>query len=404
MNNSGLKASVGVAILTLVMGGTAFAGGFSRGTADTDLIYEDGNFNMRAGVTYVSPQRKFTQNPTAALVGTDYAEDYVIPSAAIKLNLWDNFRCVGTGVQNNGGSAKYAAPLPGGKVLEEFTTYEAALTCGVGFDAGQGKFWLLGGGYSETFDYHRENFYGALGGARLDLDGQEYGYRIGAAYEIPEIALRGQVMYRSGTSYGADGLLTAPAGVLARALAQQGVPNALNPFAGLPAAAQVPVPAIGVGRLPQSVDIKFQTGIAPGWLAFGAVKWTDWSSNTTLDVRAAANGTQITSDKFYWRDGWTVTGGVGHKFNDMVSGLASVTWDRGVGTGWDLQSDTYTIAAGISLKDKLGGELRGGVGYTYISSAAETKYGPNSTVTDAGDQAVAAGHAVALNLGYSLKW
>lgn len=404
MNNSRLKALAGVGFLSLVMGGTAYAGGFARGTADTDLIYEEGNFNMRSGVTFVSPRREFTKNPRAALVGTSYTDDYVIPSAAIKFNLADNLRCVGTLVQNNGGSTKYAVPTFSNKTLEEFTTYESAATCGVSFDVGQGKAWLLGGGYVESFDYHRENFYGPLGGATLDLDGRKYGYRIGAAYEIPEIALRGQIMYRSGTSYGAGGMLTAPAGVLA--LATAGTPLAavfngvvLRDGPGAP----VPVDALGIGKLPQSVDIKFQTGIAPGWLAFGAVKWTDWSSNTTLDVRASLTGTQITSDKFFWRDGWTVTGGVGHKFNDAVSGLVSLTWDRGVGTGWDLQGDSYTVAAGASLKDKLGGELRGGVGYTYLASVTETKNFDPATGADL-NQAVKAGHAVALNLGYSIKW
>ncbi|MHA6643392.1 outer membrane protein transport protein [Mesorhizobium sp. A623] len=405
MNNSRLKALFGVSVLSLAMGGTAYAGGFARGTADTDLIYEDGNFNMRSGVTYVSPRREFSGNPNPTLVGTSYTEDYVIPSAAIKLNLTDNLRCVGTMVQNNGGSTRYDVPTVSGKILEEFTTYETAATCGVSFDAGQGKFWLLGGGYVETFGYHRENFYGPLGGAKLDLDGRKFGYRIGAAYEIPEIALRGQIMYRSGTSYGADGMISAPAGVLAAATAGTPLAAQFNQIVGLYGPTfQVPVDALGVGRLPQSVDLKFQTGIAPGWLAFGSLRWTDWSRTTTLDVRAAATGTPITVDKFYWKDGWTVTGGVGHSFNDTVSGLVSLTWDRGVGTGWDLMSDTYTVATGVSLKDVLGGELRGGVGYTYISSAAETKYGANPDITDLGDQSVKAGHAFALNLGYSVKW
>ena len=402
MMNSRLNTLLGTAFLSLVMSGAVYAGGFARGTADTDLLYEDGNFNMRSSVTYVSPTRKFTKNPNPALVGTNYTEDYLVPSAAIKFNFTDNLRCVGTHVQNNGGAVRYAFPTISGKTLEEFTTYETAGTCGVSFDAGKGKFWVLGGGYFEQFGYHRENFYGPLGDARLDLDGGKTGYRLGVAYEIPEIALRAQVMYRSGTSYGADGMLNAPAGVLAAALSRQGVPDAMNPFLAYPGTVQIPVPALGVGRLPQSVDLKFQTGIAPGWLAFGQVKWTDWSRTTTLDVRAASNGTPITSDLFYWRDGWTVTGGVGHKFNDMVSGLASLTWDRGVGTGWDLQSDSYTAAVGLSLKDALGGELRGGLGYTYLSSASETQYAEVPGIS--GNQAVKAGHAFAFNLGYNIKW
>jgi len=407
MNNSRFKALLGTTFLSLVMGGTAYAGGFSRGTADTDIIYEDGNFNMRSGVTYVSPRREYTKNFNPDLVGTSYTEDYVIPSAAVKLNLANNFRCAATFVQNLGGSSKYDAPTIGNKTLEEFTTYESAATCGVSFDVGPGKLWALGGGYVEALDYLRKNDYGALGGATLDLDGQRYGYRIGAAYEIPDIALRGQIMYRSGTDYGAEGTATAPRGVLFGALKAQGVPDISNPFAGGDPTAQTPVSAMGVGSLPQSVDIKFQTGIAPGWLAFGGVRWTDWSTLTTLDVRSTVGGVLLSSDKYFWRDGWTVTGGVGHKFNDTVSGLVSLTWDRGVSTGWDLQSDTYTVAAGASFKDKLGGELRTGIGFTYLTSAEETQYSlaaaPGS-LHFGSNSAVKAGYAVALNLGYNIKW
>lgn len=417
MNKSRVTLLTGTAFLSLALAGTAFAGGFSRGTADTDILYEDGNFNMRSGATYVSPHREFTRNPNPALVGTSYTGDYLIPSAAMKLNLADNFRCAGTFVQNTGGDARYAAPTASGKVLEEFTTYETAATCGVSFDVGPGKLWVLGGGYSESLNYERRNSYAALGlgeGA-LSLDGRKLGYRIGAAYEIPDLALRGQILYRSGTDYGVTGTATAPAEVLRRATAGtpyeatfQDIVNNYGPNT------PVPISAYGVGNLPQSLDIKFQTGIAPGWLAFGGVKWTDWSTLTTLDVRSTVGNLPLSSDKYYWRDGWTVNGGVAHKFSDTVSGLINLTWDRSVGTGYDLQSDAYTAAVGVSLKDKLGGELRGGVGFTYIASAAETKYGLNPNVTDdggfvggtfvPGDQAVKAGHAVAFNLGYNIKW
>ena len=43
--------------VSLTAVGTAAAGGFSRGTADTDILFEQGNFNMRSSVTIVSPNR-----------------------------------------------------------------------------------------------------------------------------------------------------------------------------------------------------------------------------------------------------------------------------------------------------------------------------------------------------------
>ena len=379
MNISRLKALLGATALTIVAAGAAQAGGFSRGSADTDILYEDGNFNMRAGVTYVNPTREYTRNGNPALVGTSYTDSYAVPSAAVKFNITDNLRCAGTLVENNGGSAKYAAPTVTGKLVEDFDTTETGLTCAVKFDLGKGNLWFLGGGYLEKFDYERV-VATPFGAANLLLDGREAGYRVGVAYAIPEIALRAQLMYRSGTSYGADGTLTVPT-------------RLLNP-AALPGS-RTTLAAQGFGNLPDSVELKVQSGVAPGWLAFGSVKWMDWSVQKELLVTTA---TPIGSRDIYnWRDGWTVTGGVGHAFTDQISGVASLTWDSGVGTGWDLSSDTWTLGLGASAKDKFGGELRGGVGLTYIASAAETKYGLT-------DSAVKAGYSFAFNLGYAVKW
>lgn len=425
MNAALLKTVFGAGCLSLAIVGSASAGGFSRGSADTDILYEDGNFVMRTGVTYVSPKRKYSSfDAEPALVGTSYTDDYVIPSAAIKFNLGDNFRCAGTLVDNNGGSATYAVPKPSGKLVEDFTTNEKAVTCGVKFQAGPGNVWVLGGGFTEDFNYNRINEYAVgpytLPKAVLDLQGQKFGYRIGLAYEIPEIALRGQVMYRSGTNYGADGKLNVPTAValgaeaqylgkLAAAAYAKGDMDAYAQFAGqaqakgleaLGAAAAGSMSefaATGTGNLPQSVEVKLQSGIAPGWLAFGSAKWTDWSIQKELLV-TTENPYVGSADIYNWKDGWTLTGGVGHVFNDNVSGALSVTWDQGVTTGWDLSSDTYTFAAGGVLKDSWGGELRGGVGATYLTSAAETMYGVGE------NSAVDSGWAFAVNLGYKVKW
>lgn len=396
MIKTSLKSLLAAGIAATALIGSANAGGFSRGNADTDIIFEEGNVNLRMGMTYVSPTRKFSKNPVPGLVGTNYAEDYVVPSAAMKFNITETVRCALTMVENNGGSARYAVPNRSGKLSEEFDTTEFGSTCGVAFQAGQGRLWVLGGVFAEQFDYSRQNDFSALGlpTAELELSGRDFGYRAGIAYEIPEIALRAQLMYRSGTEYGATGLLNAPAGVLCAAT---GDPQ----LCGLPANFKVPVPSLGKGELPQSVELKLQSGIAAGWLAFGSVKWSDWSVTESLDV-ISQTGVPISQDLYFWKDGWTVTGGVGHAFNDKVSGLAAITWDSGVGTGYDLSSDTWTFSLGGSVKDTFGGELRGGVGLSYLTSAAEDKYyGPGGVDLN---QAADDGWAVAFNVGYALKW
>jgi long-chain fatty acid transport protein len=147
-----------------------------------------------------------------------------------------------------------------------------------------------------------------------------------------------------------------------------------------------------------------QSGVAPGWLVYGTVKWTDWSVLQNLTVITPLS-TQI--DQYQWRDGWTVTGGVGHAFNDMISGTMSLTWDRGVSTGWDLKGEVWTLALGASLKDKIGGEFRGGIGLSYLASVAETQYA-NAVIP--GDihsgfnQSTDNGYAISFNAGYSLHW
>jgi long-chain fatty acid transport protein len=369
------------ALALLASMGAAHAGGFSRGAADTDLLFEEGNFNLRTGVTFVNPTREFTAHGNPALVGTNYADSYALFSGAVKLNITDDLRCTTTMAEVYGGDATYAAPTLSGKLKETFDITEYGLTCGYKFDLSKGRAWILGGIFQEDFDYYRFNFRTATTRVNLNLQGQDTGFRVGAAYEIPEIALRAQVMYRAGTSYGADGTLNV--------VAVDGTPI-------------VGAPAFGYGELPQSLEFKLQSGIAPGWLAFGTVKWTDWSVTEQLIVEAPLLGiagpTAQTND-YFWRDGWTITGGIGHAFNDQLSGAVSLTWDRGVTTGYDLSSDTYTLGVGGSFKDSFGGEIRLGVGLTYLASA-ET----NPLLTGEPMEAVGSDWAYAISGSYKAKW
>ncbi len=129
---------------------------------------------------------------------------------------------------------------------------------------------------------------------------------------------------------------------------------------------------------------------------FGSVKWTDWSVTKQLIVNIPAIATTQTND-YFWKDGWTVSAGVGHAFTEKLSGAATLTWDQGVKTGYDLSSDTWTLGTGVSYKDDFGGELKLGGGLTYISAAAETKYGPLNTAVDSG-------WAYAIGGSYKTKW
>ncbi|EJN06328.1 outer membrane protein transport protein [Phyllobacterium sp. YR531] len=361
-----------VAVALAGCASNAYAGGFSWGVADTDILYEEGDINMRSGVTFVRPNQKYSKNGNTDLVGTSQYETYVIPSFAIKLRLTEGLSCAGTYTKPWGAEKKYDAPTVRGDLSERFHVDEFGATCAVKLSVGKGNVYFLGGMFIEQFDYEREIF----GGANLTLEGQDTGYRVGVAYDIPEIAFRTQLKYRSGTSYGADGTLSLPGGLV-------GAPVPFVDFA-----------AKGEGSLPQSVQFDIQSGIAPGWLVFGTVQWTDWSVLKTLRVTSDIDKT---ADQYNWRDGWTVTAGVAHEFSKDIAANISLTWDQGVSTGWDLTGETWMLAVGGLAKDKFGGELRGGVGAVYMPGLKETKYGPaNAEVDD--------GWAFVANVGYAIKW
>ena len=260
---------------------------------------------------------------------------------------------------------------------------------------------MIGGGFVEQLDYERVTDLSVPTGgllpagtnANLNLKGQEYGWRAGLAYEIPEYELRAQIMYRSGTDYGATGTLVVPG-----ALVGAPVPT-------------VALPATGVGSLPQSLEFSVGTGLpVPGeWLVFGSVKWTDWSVLQHLTIVTPPLLPNV--DQYQWRDGWTVIGGVAHTFTDAFSAAMSLVWDRGVSTGWDLRGDVWTLGISGILTDKFDdhvrGEFRGGVFFSYLAPAKETQYANAiipANIHSGFNAATDSGYAVTFNVNYAIHW
>ncbi|MCL6707935.1 outer membrane protein transport protein [Pseudomonas sp. R2.Fl] len=355
---------------TCALATAAHAGGFTRGEADTDILYEDGTYVARGGVTYVSPQRGYAT--LGGVDGTDdeYTGDYFIPSFAAKARFSDNFSCAITYTQPFGAESEYgpqaqdadrAADIAAGGIFgipgtsnavisAEFDTHELGGTCAANFTAGRGQLYVIGGVFSQSFDYTEVKDFGTL---NLQ-DDSAFGYRMGLAYEIKEYALRAELMYRSKVEHEAEGEFTNASPLLAGGF-------------GIPIGAELE--ADGSGTLPQSLELNLQSGIAPGWLAYGTVKWTDWSVLQTLDYTITGLGDL--EKNFFWEDGWTITAGVGHEFNEKVAGALQVTWDQGVGTGADIMTDTWTFGAGVQIKAGPG-LLRLGGALSYMTSGEQS--------------------------------
>ncbi|WP_136443651.1 hypothetical protein [Pacificoceanicola onchidii] len=132
----------------------------------------------------------------------------------------------------------------------------------------------------------------------------DFGYTIGAAYEIPDIALRVALTYESAVTH------------------KFGTTESL-PFFGIPTDSTTEI------EMPQSLALDFQTGIAAGTLLFGGVKWTEWSA---WEVRTPGYES-VTGDEVTGFDSDTITWklGIGKQFNDNLSAFAQVTYEAGDG-------------------------------------------------------------------------
>lgn len=382
--------------LALMAVSSAQAGGFQRGTADTDILFEKGQFSSRFGLTYVDPQRGFTSiNGQGGDFG-GYTGDYQIPSVAIAFG-GDDFSCAGTYVETFAADADYTGS-PGGALPQQassfagtggniadssrtntagaasvsrtaslsFKSNEFGATCRVSYTNDIGRFSVIGGVLAEDFHFEGRSFGTtfsvvpglgrvAVATTQIDVDSDgdyKAGYRIGAAFEKPEIALRVQAIYRSEIEH--DGIAGSGAVRVLTSL----VPT-------LPAGAVVGVTStLNEAISPQSLTINAQTGIAADTLLLASFRWTDWSTNKSVisSISNPAAGISSSSYSPYnWDDGYTASLGIGRAFNDKISGVVSLGYDSGVSTGSETTyTDLYTVSAGLSLKPESWAEVRFG--------------------------------------------
>lgn len=346
----------------------ALAGGLERGGYNIDLLFDRSPYAAEATATYVMPQRKL-KNAQDTITGpdgnlsttpgysysstADDSESYWSPRIGIKAGIGDSVDCMFDYSQPYGAHTNPGANWAGANdnIETKVDSDNYAATCSYRFDAGPGQLRLIGGANYLRMDGFKERLliapealgFAFSGVGRLDLEGDGWGWRAGAAYEIPEYAFRASLMYYSQVKLdevtGTVDLTQVPVGSV---------------YAG------TVVPVEGSTAMPDALELKLQSGIAPDWLAFGSVKWTDWSQLQRIPFYN--NGVEITSLDLGYRDGWTITGGIGHKFNEQWSGALSLTWDRGTSQEFGTQTDTWLFSAGVSYAPTQHVEIRlGGV-------------------------------------------
>jgi long-subunit fatty acid transport protein len=170
------------------------------------------------------------------------------------------------------------------------------------------------------------------------------GYLVGAAYEIPDIALRVALTYNSAIEHN----------------------NATTEASGL---APGGVSSTTTIETPQSVNLDFQTGIAKDTLLFGGIRWVDWSEfDITPSHFAALSGGSLVS---YSNDATTYSLGVGRRFTDTFAGSISFSYEESKG-GFASNLGPTDGKFGVTIGGRYTMDnvtLSGGINYTWIGDA-----------------------------------
>lgn len=343
-----LVCSVAGSAASLLLVSGVYAGGLEANGYDWDLLFDPATYASKATATYVHIDKNITNaRVRPGIVSTTPARVHY--NAGFKADILDMASCLIT-VQNPFGSDSsrtnaYAA-LTRQAVTESIRSTDTGLTCAVGIAAGPGVLSVIGGISAQRLEYQAAVPTGLATSSPLSVSGWAAGWRAGLAYEIPEYAVRVSAIYNAPVHYKLEG----------------------GAFGGA-ASADV--------TTPQSFELRGQTGIAPGWLALGSIKWMDWSILQNLTVKTI--GAPLVSS-FDYRDGWTVSAGVGHAFNEQLSLVGNASWDRGTstpGAGGVLtagsQTDRYGLALGVIYNISPSVQLTGGVSASMLAAGSNAK-------------------------------
>ena len=356
-----------IAATALLMTGTAaHAIGLDRSANNIGILFEEGDY-AELSFGYVAPDISGTDVAIFGGQGTgDVASNYFTGALGYKQQVNDQLSFAIILDQPYGADITYPAFVPGGGGSAALENTSAKLSSSALTVLGRYEF---GNGFSLHGGLRAQQLSGfvELGGARFGgpppggLSGYsttvdsdiDFGYAVGAAYEIPEIAMRVALTYFSEIDHELD----------------------VVEFGAFPGTTEV--------TTPQAVNLDFQTGVAEGTLVFGQIRWADYGEvSLSPPVFAASTGgaslVGIDSNFRY-------TLGVGRRFTENFSGAVSLTYERDEG---DSVSPLGPTDGSIGLT--VGGsydmgpvKITGGINYTKLGDTfVETSTGIRTTDFD----------------------
>lgn len=331
---------VGAAVLALTAG-TAQAGGIDRSGQGIGFMFEEGNV---VELTFGSVSPSVSGTVGAAASG-DMSPTYSLFSVAYKQQFTDQFS-VGIMIdQPFGADVSYPTGTPYPFSGSTGTVDSNALTAVARYKISDRVAVHAGVRAVRTSGEVTLTFPAAY---TMSTDTQtDYGYLIGATYEIPDIALRAAITYNSAVTHDFN-------------LLEQGL-----------LATQMTT------TMPQSVNLDFQTGIAADTLLMASVRWVDWG---VFDITPAALGSALVD---YDSSTTTYSLGVGRKFNDMLSGSVSVGYEKPGGDPvGNLGPTDGNTSLGVAMKYSLNDSTSVSAGVRHIWIGDATTSGIGGVFTD----------------------
>lgn len=365
-----MKHTLTIGATLLLTTSMAHAVGLDRSNQNIGVIFQDGNY-AELSFGYVMPSVSGTD--VASVKTGNVADDYSILGLGYKTEINDQLSFALIIDEPYGADVNYptTSPVLGGTAATldsvAFTgMLRYKLNENISFHGGlraqstEGEVTLQGDAYA------------GLSGYNVVLDRHlGFGYAIGAAYEIPDIALRVAVTYFSEIEH------------------RFGTTERVGPN---------PVPTQNSTKVttPQAINLDFQTGIAADTLLFGSVRWAEYSVvKVSPDFFASQTaGSSLTNIE----DGFGYTLGVGRRFSDTWSGNVSFGYEP---EGDDLVSPlaptngNYSFGVGgqYTMDDVI---ISGGVRYIVPGDASPATATPSVARASFSDNsAVAVGFKVA---------
>ena len=341
---------------------SVYAAGLERSGQSISAFLQPGNY-AEAGISVLDPEVKSKE-----LKADDMAESHYFVNAAIKVQATDKISLGLIYDQPFGADANYdvqgaVSMFSQGDESTKVNVETNNITALIGYQPTEnwniyaGPVWqtveadisLRGLGYGATTPR-------SLSGYNIKVKEQDsFGWLAGFAYQIPEIALKAALTYRSEIDHKTTSIETFS-----------------TPMGDLPL-----LTADLHAVTPQSVNLDFQTGVAKNTLAFANVRWVNWSQfAVTPAYLKSASGNNLID---YSDDQWSANVGVGRKFSDKWSGSASVGYDSGAGNPVTTLGPTegyWNVGLGAQFSPAENYFIQAGVKYFWLGDAS-AKAGAN---------------------------